>query len=95
MYIVPPSFTATPEDIIVTENEPFAFTSTCNAIGEPKPDITWLSADGTEIPVENQVPQFGLLTRTDTGVFVCMAENSAGQAISQFTITVQGINSVY
>lgn len=74
----------------MTENEPFAFSSTCTAVGEPKPVITWLSADGTAIPVQNQVPQFGVLTRADAGVFVCMAENSAGDARTQFTIIVQG-----
>ncbi len=94
-HSVPPSFTTTPEDITVRENEPFVFTSTCTGVGEPKPVITWLRADGTVIPVENEVPQFGILTRADAGVFVCMAENSAGQARSQFIVTVQGMSNKF
>ena len=94
-YTVPPQFTATPEDIVVTEGQPFMLTSMCAAVGEPKPTTTWHRPDGTQIPVQNGVPQFGALTRADDGVFVCLAANSVGQIRHDFTITVQGSVTYY
>lgn len=91
-HTVPPHFTTVPEDILTTENAPLITNSSCTAVGDPVPTITWLRADGTILVVNNDgEPQFGILTRSDSGVFACVASNAAGEIRHEFTVTVQGL----
>ena len=87
---MPPQFIATPQDQLVMENEQLDVTPVCVAVGEPDPVISWLRADGTAIPLINNAPQFGTLTRSDGGMYACVASNSAGAIRHEFMITVQG-----
>lgn len=75
---------------MVIDSQPFAFISTCSAVGEPDPMITWHRADGSEIRTQNGIPQLGTLTRADAGMYACIASNSVGQIRHEFTVTVQG-----
>ena len=88
-HTVPPVFSVEPNDISVMESQ-FFTPPRCTANGDPVPTITWLRPSGINIPVQGGVPQFGALTRDDSGTYVCVASNSAGDVRSEFEITVQG-----
>ena len=59
-------------------------TIACNAVGQPRPSITWsksvgsLPKDRTE--VKNGTLKIYSLTKKDSGIFICKAENILGSA---------------
>ena len=57
----------------------------------PSPTITWLRPNGEVVAVIGGAPQFGTLTRSNTGVYACVANNLAGERRAEFTVTVQGM----
>ena len=87
---VAPVITEAPEDFITLENQPLSDVPVCQATGEPRPSIVWLHPDGSLVPVLSGEPQFGVIARSDVGVYVCVASNNAGTARAEFTINVQG-----
>ena len=77
---------------------------TCAATGYPVPDIVWLNNDGSQVDenrlVINNVmatatvnlPSVSvsmIVTRNDTGVYMCVANNSVGNDTNTITILVQ------
>ena len=86
---------------ITSQKLSFAETQTaimhCDVIGDPIPVIEW-TRDGS--PVEqtdrvkflsgNQILAIHELVAADTGRFVCLAKNPAGNVISTFDLSVYG-----
>ena len=77
---------------------------TCAATGYPVPDIVWLNNDGSQVDenrlVINNVMATAtvnlssvsvsmIVTRNDTGVYMCVANNSVGNDTNTITILVQ------
>ena len=54
------------------------------------PTYTWFQPNGSPIPIIGGVPQFGVLTRSDSGTYACVATNRAGQVRAEFSILVEG-----
>lgn len=63
----------------------------CPAIGIPKPTITW-EKDGVKIPSTTGGDTLTVKTSkvTDGGVYVCVAQNSAGVTRGNSTVEVLG-----
>ena len=89
MIIVGPVITTQPQDGPVTEGD--NVTLSCNASGDPLSTITWtrngsvlnssvprisLGAESRELTITN-------ISRTDSGEYRCVANNSEGTNISQ------------
>ena len=91
MHTVPPRITAAPSNLTVLENVFLnAPPPNCRATGEPMPTYTWFQPNGSPIPIIGGVPQFGVLTRSDSGTYACVATNRAGQVRAEFSILVEG-----
>ena len=90
-YTVPPRITVAPSNLTVLEN---VFLNppppACEATGEPTPTYSWFQPNGSPIPIIGGVPQFGILTRSDSGTYTCVATNRAGQVRADFNIVVEG-----
>ena len=59
-------------------------TIACNAVGQPRPSITWSKAVGSlpkdRTEVRNGTLKIYSLVREDSGIFICKAENTLGSA---------------
>ena len=59
-------------------------TIACNAVGQPRPNITWSKAVGSlpkdRTEVRNGTLKIYSLARKDSGIFICKAENTLGSA---------------
>ncbi|XP_026500801.2 peroxidasin [Vanessa tameamea] len=83
-----PEIAADPEDVIVNFGEDAMFS--CNATGEPTPDIIWYR-DSAVIPIDDsryEVMDNGTLMvhnadQNDVAVFECKAKNPAGEVHSK------------
>ena len=83
----------------VTEAEGYNITLTCNAFGNPEPNVSW-TVIGSHMDISNN-PRISFsqekktmiimnVTRTDSGEYRCMATNSLGDATSHVaTLDVQ------
>ena len=91
-YTVPPQITVPPRNLTVLENTFLSSPPSCQAVGEPVPTYSWFRPDGTLVPIVRGVLQFGILTRSDSGTYTCVATNSAGQVRADFNILVEGTN---
>ena len=94
-----PVITASEQEFNITEGDII----TCTATGYPVPDIVWLNNDGSEID-KNRVKSDStmatgvgnlsnvsvsmIIGRNDTGVYICIANNSIGNDTCTINITV-------
>ena len=94
-----PLITASEQEFNITEGDII----TCTATGYPVPDIVWLNNDGSEID-KNRVKSDStmatgvgnlsnvsvsmIIGRNDTGVYICIANNSIGNDTRTINITV-------
>ena len=77
---------------------------TCTAIGYPVPDIVWLNNDGSVVNASrliadnvmtadinnlSSVSVSMIVTRSDSGVYTCLANNSLGNDTRMINITVE------
>ena len=94
-----PSITISEEESLtysVTEGDNI----TCNATGYPLPDIVWLNNDGSVVD-KNRLVESKMVTsipivivsmtvkRNESGVYKCVANNSAGNDTHTVNITVK------
>ena len=89
-HTVPPRITSPPHNFTVLENNFLPSTPSCQGTGVPAPTYSWFGPDGNSIPMLGDVPQFGLLTRSSSGSYACVATNRAGTARAEFNIVVEG-----
>uniref|UniRef100_A0A8B9ZFJ0 Ig-like domain-containing protein n=1 Tax=Anas platyrhynchos TaxID=8839 RepID=A0A8B9ZFJ0_ANAPL len=63
----------------------------CQAEGQPPPQISWLK-DGQPLQLVADGPRLslGAVGPADTGVYVCVAANEAGEASRAFSLLVMG-----
>ena len=90
-HAVPPRITVPPSNLTILENIFLNPPPSCQATGEPTPTYTWFRPNGSPIPIIGGVPQFGILTRSDSGTYTCVATNRAGQERADFNILVEGM----
>lgn len=88
-------FLREPDDITGTIDEPLSAELVCTANGQPPPVISWLDPNFLPISIDpvTQSPLItgrGNLMRGHSGIYTCLATNSAGEIRSQFSITVEG-----
>ena len=82
--LVPPTITQAPQDTTVNESYPLKLT--CKASGQPTPSITWIK-DGQQLGKTVNILKS---KRTDTGKYVCKADNSVKEAkTASAHVTVQ------
>jgi hemicentin len=91
---VAPYFTITQQNISVFEEHPI--TLECFAQGDPKPQVLWYK-NGQRIVTDSRVyfDSYGYLTVvnvkvSDSGDYLCRAENTAGFATHSFHLSVKG-----
>ena len=94
-HTVPPRITVPPANLTILENTFLSSPPTCMATGEPSPITAWFDPDGNAIPMLGGIPQFGILTRSSSGTYTCVATNRAGQARADFYILVEGKNPYF
>ncbi|CAH2103852.1 unnamed protein product [Euphydryas editha] len=83
-----PEIKSNPEDVVVNFGEDAMFT--CNATGEPTPEIIWYR-DSSVLPIDNsryEIMNNGTLMIhnadvNDVAVFECKAKNPAGEVLSK------------
>ena len=76
-FLVPPSFTITPSNQTVTEKDQITFT--CNATGNPVPNITW-TKDGKTVATGEKLSFEA--RRNHSGKYWCSADNGIGKTIN-------------
>ncbi|KAM9311699.1 leucine-rich repeats and immunoglobulin-like domains protein 3 [Gastrophryne carolinensis] len=91
-----PSFTKMPVDITIRAGSTARLE--CAAVGHPTPQIAWQKNGGTDFPAARErrmhvMPEddvFFIVNAKvgDTGVYSCMAQNSAGSISANATLTV-------
>lgn len=75
LLVVPPTITKLPQDTTVKENDPLQLT--CEARGQPTPNITW-TKDGRQLFVGTF--KIDKIKREDAGAYVCKADNNVKPA---------------
>ena len=102
LFVDRPEITLYP--LNATEAEGYNVTLTCNAIGNPEPNVSW-TVKGSRMDISHN-PRISFsqdkkkmmitnVTRTDSGEYRCMATNSLGDATSHVaTLDVQCMYSV-
>ena len=105
LYLDKPEITDDVIDHDVIKKETNSVTFTCEAIGEPSPDISWyfndiminqendkyssISAAGVPEKVENSLTIFNPVF-SDAGTYTCYADNVVGSDNSSGILTVNG-----
>ncbi|XP_022080215.1 protein sidekick-2-like isoform X2 [Acanthaster planci] len=88
---IAPTFTSEPQDTTKIEGEPAMMS--CQAVGAPKPTITWLRDGSTPVPddliQDNGDLFFASTVASDTADYMCVADNGVG------TINVTARLTVY
>ncbi|XP_072286465.1 leucine-rich repeat and fibronectin type III domain-containing protein 1-like protein isoform X1 [Pyxicephalus adspersus] len=89
----PPVVTHHSLHIVVMEGE--AVVLKCKAVGDPEPSIHWVSPEGKvvsnssrAVSYENGTLEITITTVRDTGMFTCIASNTAGDATASVELTV-------
>ena len=62
--------------------------SFCNASGQPRPIITWRRKDKEMMFPSGEYLSLPNVSRDDTGLYECIAKNSAGHVSMEFRINV-------
>ena len=86
---MPPNITLNPlskADIEVGQN----LTLTCNASGDPLPNITWTKAGQSQFSVSGYDLSFADVQSKDVGSYRCRAYNGYGEDAS--TVGIVGLN---
>ncbi|XP_078379831.1 hemicentin-2-like isoform X2 [Oculina patagonica] len=86
LVLVPPAIVIPPINTTIIEfNELLSF---CNASGQPRPTITWRRKDKEQVFPPGEYFTLPNVSRDDTGLYECIAQNSVGQVSVQFRINV-------
>ncbi|XP_050067771.1 twitchin isoform X12 [Anopheles maculipalpis] len=92
----PPEFTKQLKDVIAADGEPLQLN--CHVNGDPLPQIVWTrdgkklaSSDVIDIKYKSGIASLRIneLFPEDSGVYVCTAKNSMGEASTQCTLDVK------
>ena len=75
---VPPRIQSSIANVTVNEQDPIDLT--CVASGHPVPTVTWTKDGKPAQSAKGGVIHISISTRQDAGVYVCIADNSVGQA---------------
>ncbi|XP_049301024.1 twitchin isoform X5 [Anopheles funestus] len=92
----PPEFTKQLKDVVAADGEPLQLN--CHVNGDPLPQIVWTrdgkklsSSDVIDIKYKSGIASLRIneLFPEDSGVYVCTAKNSMGEAFTQCTLDVK------
>ncbi|KAG1658629.1 Fasciclin-2 [Nymphon striatum] len=92
---VPPTITSPPEDVVAVETKEARMQ--CVAEGDPKPIITWLNEDSSDLQTNTDEYTIDQSTgeliiksarKDQEGTYTCRADNSAGQREAKAKLTV-------
>ncbi|XP_071495768.1 uncharacterized protein [Diadema antillarum] len=92
---IPPEFFEEPQSMMVEEGAPARFT--CDVDGDPVPSVTWSKdgrpfTDGGRFSIRSDkfTHTFEIIATlsTDAGTYACMARNSEGEVVCEFTLDV-------
>ena len=88
IFAVPPSIHSGPSR--KTVNESNALELSCNATGNPSPIITWFKVGDPSVNLApGEVLQVKNVTKSDSGVYQCVASNGIGRdALVSWIVTV-------
>eukprot|EP00112_Aurelia_sp_Birch-Aquarium-sp1_P014710 Seg319.10 transcript_id=Seg319.10/GoldUCD/mRNA.D3Y31 product=Peroxidasin protein_id=Seg319.10/GoldUCD/D3Y31 len=90
---VPPSVRITKRQLMVYEGQNFELR--CTAAGIPRPRITWQRVRGS-LPSSAKILQGGVVSfkgarTSDSGLYQCVAKNSAGTSLQTMTLYVRAV----
>ena len=88
IFAVPPSIHRGPSKKTVNESDDLELS--CNATGNPSPNITWFKVrDPSMNLAPGEVLQVKNVTKSDSGVYQCVASNGIGRdALVSWIVTV-------